>query len=343
MKLLSIAIPCYNSEKYMRKCIESLLVARGEDVEILIIDDGSTQDQTAQIADEYAANYPDVVRAIHKENGGHGSAVNMGIACATGLYFKVVDSDDWVKKEAYLQVLEKLRELAGGGRALDMLISNFVYEKEGEKRKKVMHYRHILPRDEMFTWSDCHHFKKGHYILMHSVIFRTKLLKDCGLELPEHTFYVDNLYVFEPLPYVTNLYYLDVNLYRYYIGREDQSVNEQIMIGRIDQQLSVNRRMIDYLVSHKAEIMKNKRMYQYMRNYLEIITAVSSVLLIRSGTEEDLEKKRALWQYLKEKDRRLYFYMRQGIMGSTLNLPGKGGRKISVDAYHICQRIFKFN
>ena len=144
MKLLTIAIPCYNSEKYMRKCVDSLLVG-GEDVEILIVDDGSTKDATAEIADEYAARYPSIVKAIHKENGGHGSAVNAGIANASGLYFKVVDSDDWVKEEAYMQILDTLRSLVGGSTTLDMLISNFVYEKEGEKRKKIMHYRHMMP------------------------------------------------------------------------------------------------------------------------------------------------------------------------------------------------------
>lgn len=342
MKLLSIAIPCYNSAGYMGKCIESLL-AGGEDVEILIVDDGSAKDNTAQIADDYAAKYPTIVKAIHKENGGHGSAVNTGIENAKGLYFKVVDSDDWVKEEAYLQILSKLRELAGGAETLDMLVSNFVYEKEGEKRKKVMHYRHILPQDKLFTWEDCHHFMKGHYILMHSVIFRTKLLQESGIKLPEHTFYVDNLYVFYPLPFVKHIYYLDVNFYRYYIGREGQSVNESIMISRIDQQIRVNKLMIDYLVEKKPEIIKNKRLYQYMRNYLEIIMTVSSVLLIRSGTEENLEKKKELWKYLKSKDRRLYFWMRNGIMGGTMNLPGKGGRRISVNAYKICQKIFKFN
>ena len=91
MKLLSIAIPCYNSENYMRKCIDSLLIG-GEDVEIIIVDDGSTRDRTAEIADEYAAQFPTIVKAVHKTNGGHGSAVNAGIANATGLYFKVVDS-----------------------------------------------------------------------------------------------------------------------------------------------------------------------------------------------------------------------------------------------------------
>lgn len=342
MKLLSIVIPCYNSENYMRRCIDSLLVG-GEDVEILIVDDGSRQDHTAEVADEYEMKYPALVKAIHKENGGHGSAVNVGIMNATGLYFKVVDSDDWVNKEAYLQILDKLRELAGGGKALDMLVSNFVYEKSGEKRKKVMHYRHILPKDKMFTWADCQHFLKGHYILMHSVIFRTRLLRECGLKLPEHTFYVDNLYVFEPLPHVVNMYYMDVNFYQYYIGREDQSINESVMIRRIDQQIRVNQLMIDYLAEHKGEITKNKRLYQYMRNYLEIIMAVSSVLLLRSGTEEHLRMKKDLWQYLKDKDRRLYFYMKHGIIGNTINLPGKGGRRISVDAYHICQRIFNFN
>lgn len=341
MKLLSIAIPCYNSEAYMRKCIESLLVG-GEDVEILIVDDGSG-DNTAEIAEEYACRYPGLVKAIHQENGGHGSAVNTGIAHAEGLYFKVVDSDDWVKREAYLQVLDTLRELAGGAHALDMLVCNFVYEKEGEKRKKVMHYRHIFPTGKMFTWEDCHHFKKGHYILMHSVIFRTRLLRDCELRLPEHTFYVDNIYVFEPLPYVKNMYYLDVNFYRYYIGRGDQSVNENVMISRIDQQIKVNKLMIDYMVDRKQEIVKDKRLCQYMRNYLEIITTVSSVLLIRSGTEENLEKKKELWKYLKMKDRKLFAWMRHGILGSAMNLPGRSGRKISVGGYKICQKIFKFN
>ena len=284
MKLLSIAVPCYNSENYMRKCIDSLLTG-GEDVEILIVDDGSFKDKTAQIADEYAERFPTIVKAIHKENGGHGSAVNTGIANASGLYFKVVDSDDWVKEDAYLKILSTLRELAGGAAALDMLVSNFVYEKEGEKRRKVMHYHHILPKDKLFTWEDCRHFTKGHYILMHSVIFRTKLLQESGIKLPEHTFYVDNLYVFEPLPYVKNMYYLDVNFYRYYIGRVDQSVNEGIMISRIDQQIKVNKIMIDYFVDRKQELLKNKKLYQYMRNYLEIITTVSSVLLIRADTK----------------------------------------------------------
>ena len=289
------------------------------------------------------SRYPGIVKAIHQENGGHGAAVNTGLSHASGLYFKVVDSDDWVKESAYRKILQTLREAAGANPVLDMLISNFVYEKEGEKKHKVMKYHHALPKDRMFTWDEVKHFHKGQYILMHSVIFRTKLLKECGLRLPEHTFYVDNLFVFEPLPYVKNIYYMDVNFYRYYIGREGQSVNETIMISRIDQQIRVNKIMVDYMVENRQKLKGCRKMRNYMINYLEIITTVSSILLIRGGTEEHLKKKKELWNYIKQKDRRLYMKLRYGILGNSMNLPGKGGRKISVEGYRICQRFFKFN
>ena len=223
MKLLSVAVPCYNSAAYMRRCIDSLLVG-GDETEIIIVDDGSTDD-TGRIADEYAEKYPDIVRVIHQENGGHGAAVNTGIAEAKGLFFKVVDSDDWLREAPFRKVLLTLSDFAGSDTNLDMLITNFVYFKDGEKRHKAMRYARYLPVEEIFTWKDVRNFRKGKYILMHSVIFRTKLLRECGLTLPEHTFYVDNIYVFEPLIYVRNMYYLDVNLYDYFIGREDQSVH----------------------------------------------------------------------------------------------------------------------
>lgn len=341
MKLLSFAVPCYNSAAYMEKCVDSLLKG-GEDIEIIIVDDGST-DATAAIADEYVRKYPSIIKAVHKENGGHGSAVNAGIDHVEGLYFKVVDSDDWVKEEPYMEILDTLRELTGGEKVLDMLISNFVYEKVGEKRHKVMRYKHALPIGEMFGWDDVKHFHKGQYMLMHSVIFRTKLLKECGLRLPEHTFYVDNLYVFAPLPYVRSMYYLDVNFYRYYIGRADQSVNESVMIGRIDQQIKVNKLMIDYMVEKKNQIAQNKKLYRYMLSYLDIITTISSILLIKSGTSENLEKKKELWSYLKKKDWFLYRKLRYGLLGRCMNLPGKGGRKISVEGYKICRHFYNFN
>lgn len=338
MKVLTITVPCYNSENYMGKCIESLLPG-GEDVEILIVDDGST-DKTPELADRYAKEYPSIVRVIHQENGGHGAAVNTGIAQATGVYFKVVDSDDWVKEDSYQKILSSLRELTGGSRVIDMVISNFVYEKEGARHKRVVSFRHVLPNEEAFTWDEVGHFNMAQYFLMHSVIYRTKLLKECGLKLPEHTFYVDNLFVFNPLPYVKNMYYIDTNFYRYTIGREDQSVHESVMIRRIDQQLAVNKLMIDYLTSARVE---NKKTYRYMVKYLGIITMVSSIMLIRAKNDEALAKKKELWAYLKKKDKRLYYRLRHGFMGSTMNLPGKSGRRISTGLYKIARKFVQFN
>ena len=339
MKLLSIAIPCYNSESYMRHCIETLLPG-GEDVEIIIVNDGSTKDHTAQIADEYAAKYPTIIKAVHQENGGHGEAVNAGLRNATGLYFKVVDSDDWVDAESYQKVLEKLNELVRSGNPVDMMLCNYVYEKQGAKRKKVVRYTSALPQDQIFGWNDVKHFHKGQYILMHSVIYRTQMLKECGLELPKHTFYVDNIFVYYPLPYVKTMYYMDVDLYRYFIGRADQSVNEKVMIGRVDQQIKVNKIMID---QYDMKTIQNVKLRKYMISYLEIMMAVSSIMLIRSGTKESLEKKKDLWQYLKKKDAGLFYKLYFGIFGRAMNLPGKGGRKVSVFAYKLANKVMGFN
>ena len=200
MKYISFAIPSYNSEDYMSHAIESILVG-GDDVEIIIVNDGS-KDRTSEIGHEYAAKYPDIVKVVDKPNGGHGDAVNYGLANSTGKYFKVVDSDDWVDEESLHKILELLHKFEEEDTEVDMLISNYVYEKVGATHKKVIHYRGVLPENEIFRWEDVGRFHIGQYILMHSVIYRTDMLKLSQITLPKHTFYVDNIYVYYPLPHV---------------------------------------------------------------------------------------------------------------------------------------------
>ena len=322
----------------MRRCIDSLL-SGGEDVEILIVDDGSTKDNTAEIADEYEKNYPGIVKAIHQENGGHGEAVNAGLRNATGVYYKVVDSDDWVDVDVYLDIIKTLKELVAGPQTVDMFISNFVYDKAGAKHKKVMRYK-AFPENEVFQWDHAKKLHIGRYILMHSVIYRTMLLRECNLELPKHTFYVDNLFVFQPLPYVKNLYYKNVNFYHYFIGRDDQSVNEKVMISRIDQQIRVNKLMADAF--HNCQF-DSKHLKKYMLSYLDIITTVSSIMLVRAGTQEALDKKKEMLEYIREQDLWLYHKLRYSILGRAANLPGRGGRKMFVAAYKVCQKFYGFN
>lgn len=338
MKLLTIAVPSYNASAYLGYCVESLATG-GEQVEILIINDGST-DETQKIAEHYQEKYPSIVRAVYQENKGHGGAVNTGIQQATGLYFKVVDSDDWVDVRAYLKILEKLAELEKENQPVDALISNFVYEKEGVSHRKIMRYENIFPQNRVFTWKEVRRFPKGQYMMMHSLIYRTDLLRRSQLQLPEHTFYVDNLFVFVPLQYVETMYYLDVDFYRYLIGREDQSVNEKIMIKRIDQQLRVNKLLVEQF---DMTSIQNDRLKAYLLNHIEITTVISSVLLNRAGTPEHIEKKEALWKYIETVNPLVFKEIRNGFMGQLMNLSGLPGRKLSNAAYRIAQKIYGFN
>ncbi len=339
MKLLSVAVPCYNSAAYMRHCIDTLL-SGGDEVEILIVDDGSTRDETPQIADEYASRYPGRCVAVHKENGGHGDAVMAGLHAATGLYFKVVDSDDWVDTQALKQVLDVLRTQPEADPAIDLMVCNYVYEKEGVTHKHVVRYGNALPEKRLLTWEDASGFRMGQYILMHAAIYRRQLLLDCGMTLPKKTFYVDNLYVYAPLPWVRTLYYLDVDLYRYFIGRSDQSVNEQVMISRIDQQLRVNRLLLDAVDLRTVQPIVKCR---YMRNFLEIVTTVSSILLVKDGSPEALAKKDKLWQDIRTQHPELYKHLRYRPLGLALHLPGKLGRRLMLWGYKMSHRVVGFN
>ncbi len=340
-KLITFAVPCYNSAGYMDKCIQSILKG-GDDIEIILVDDGSTKDDTPAICDRYAAEYPDIVRAIHQENGGHGEGVNQGLRHARGLYYKVVDSDDWLDEEALTQALDKLRSFVAFGQQLDMLVCNYVYEHMEDGSQKFMHYRNVFPAGEVFTWDDIHHFRKSQYLLMHSVIYRTQMLRDCGLELPKHTFYVDNIFVYQPLPYVKSIYYLDVDLYRYFIGRSDQSVNEKVMCSRVDQQVRVTRQMI---VSHnlRAVAEEHPRLAAYMFSYLSMMMTISSIFLVMDGSPEKLGQRTELWEYLRTVDSELYHKMKYRSISAVGCFPGYQGRKLSLKLYHLAQRIYKFN
>ena len=339
-KTISFAVPCYNSAAYMDKCIESLL-ACGSDVEILIINDGSTKDNTREKADEWQEKYPDIIRAIHKENGGHGSGVNRGIKEARGRYFKVVDSDDWLDEAAMNKVMAYLRRQCELQMPTDMVVGNYVYEKVHEGTQHVMRYRNVFPVEREFTWNEIGTFSSSQYILMHSVIYRTELLRDIQLELPEHCFYVDNIFVYVPLPAVKTIYYLDVDMYRYFIGREDQSVNESVMMSRIDQQLRITKVMID-----SCDIVNDvpqRKLAKYMQNYLGMMMCICSIFLRMINDEEAEAKRQEIWSYLQNANPVVYARLKRAPLDFFVNLPGETGRKFGISGYRLAQRIFKFN
>lgn len=342
-KTLSFGIPCYNSAAYMDRCILSILEGSNfaDDVQIIIVDDGSTKDNTYEKAQEWQAKYPDIVIAHHQENGGHGMAVLAALEHATGTYFKVVDSDDWVDAEALQKTLVTLRQFITYETRVDLLVTNYVYEHTEDNKQITVDYGFALPKKKIIGWDKIGHFNLWQNLLMHALCYRTDILKDGGIPMPAHTFYVDNIYAYVPLPRCKTLYYLDVDLYRYFIGREDQSVNEAVMVSRIDQQLRVTRIMMESY--HLYEDVQSKRLRSYMAGYFTLMMAVCSIFSKLSDKPDAIDNLNELWAELKAYDRRMYRVARDGIVGIGCNLPGKLGTQATLMFYRIAQRLVKFN
>lgn len=224
MKYLTITVPCYNSEQYLARCLDSL-VTGGEHVEILVVDDGST-DRTGEIAEDYAKCYPGIVTAIHKENGGHGSGVNLGLSLATGRYLKVVDSDDWLDEAAYQKLLARLSDWCESGAVMpDLVICDYTYNHLDEGIKKEMCYDNVFPKERLCTWKEM---------------------------------------------------------------------------------------------------------------------AISSIHLLLRGDLEAKEEHHRIWAELKENNPKLYYRLRYTTISGLTNLPGRLGKKVTVDGYRIAKKIYKF-
>ncbi|MBR2546868.1 MAG: glycosyltransferase family 2 protein [Eubacterium sp.] len=339
MKILSVVIPSYNSEEYLDRCVDSILPA-GEDVEIIIVNDGST-DRTAEIADDYADKFPSIVKVIHKENGGHGSTINSGIKAATGWFFKVVDSDDRLDPECLKKVIDVLKKSIEKNTKLDMLLCNYVYDKQGAKHKFVMKPKGI-PKDQLLNWDDIRHIRKYHYILMHSIIYRTDLLRLCDLELPEHTYYVDNIYAFQPLPYVKTFCYKDIDLYWYFIGREGQSVSEEKLVKQIDQYIFVIKIMTKVFKESKY-ITNSKPCLDYMLNYLEVVFGITCNFLNVGKDPANIQKKKDLWAEVEKIDPDAAAILKKRLVVVATNLPGKGGRAVSKYGYRALSKLLGLN
>lgn len=339
-KTLSIIIPCYNGAHFLENCVYSILGEKidHKSLDILIINDGSTDD-TQVLGEAIQKRFPDCVRIIQQANKGHGGAINTGLGEAQGTYVKVVDCDDWLDTDAFDYLLNQINAL---NEAVDMLLANFMYDKVGSEKKRIMDYRGLIPIETVCSWRDIKPFPAHKYILMHSIIYRTELLKTIDLKLPEHCFYVDNLFAFEPLPHVKTIYYVDRCLYHYHIGRDDQSVNLNNMLRRIDQQLFVNKRMIDlYQHTFTSNGILPKQVLAYGFHYLKTITMVSMTLLVLKNDGYAQIKQNDLWAYLDHA--KLKQKMKQSLMGRLFHLPGKLKVWIPRYLYRIAQKQIGFN
>ncbi len=306
-KLITFTIPCYNSEAYMRKCIDSIL-PMGERAEIIVIDDGS-KDGTGAIADEYAEKYPTIVKAVHQENGGHGEGINQGLARANGIYFRVVDSDDWLDEAALKELENTILKCQEEDDLPDLIITNFVYEKLSENTRYVSSYEKNFPIGKC-TWDDVKPFKLWHVLLMHALTYKTSLLRETGIVLPKHTFYEDNVFAYVPLAKTRKLYYLNVDLYRYFIGREGQSVTMNNIVKNYKHQLrDMDCILKAYTYEEICALPKN--LQKYMKHFIKSIMANTIYFTCGAVSDERKRDFKEFWDNLKERDEKLYRYMRR--------------------------------
>ena len=336
MKLLTVTVPCYNSQDYMRHCIESLLPG-GERVEILIIDDGS-KDDTGRIADEYAEKYPTIVRVIHQENGGHGEGINQGLRHAAGTYFKVVDSDDWLSDDfpAFLDLLEQC-EARGG---VDLAVTNYYYVHSDGIGDRSINYSSVLPEGRVFTWADTRPFRIHQMLTIHSCTFRTENMRKWGCELPKHTVYEDNLMVYLTLPHTRRMVYMNADLYRYAIGRPDQSVQRTVMMKRYHHQILVTERC--FTSCHLDDI-QEPRLKRYMRHELFVMFGIAILFTRLNRTVETDAALERMWETCMAFDPKWGGYFRNRSPLRFICLPGRFGQNVSGLVYKLANKVVRFN
>lgn len=339
MKLITFAVPAYNSQDYLSHCLDTL-VAGGDDVEVIVVNDGS-KDNTEMIARQYEAIYPHIVKVVSKENGGHGSGVNVGLENASGLYYKVVDSDDWLDGQALATLLQTIRTHLQEQKLADLYITNFVYDKVNEGKYFVRKFNHHFQADRMMGWSEVRTFVRAQVLLMHSLTYKTEKLRASGIKLPHHTFYVDNVFAYTPLPKMEKIYYIDINLYHYFIGREDQSVNINIFTKRYEQQIRVMNEML-YAYSYSDIMKMQKGLRKYM---LHCLSAIMMITIFFTGAKDGVERRKALkemWSSLKVRDYELYRFLRWRSMPLSVNyLPWRLRGFLMTVGYKILQRRIK--
>lgn len=285
-KLLTIVVPSYNASKYMDFNLQSFLQPSVPEIlEVIVVDDGSTDD-TARIADAYHEKYPDIVKVVHKENGGHGSGINAGLRAATGKYFKVVDADDWVDHEALERLLDYIASFDATDTAADTdldldtdqvqaeakaraqdnavfvpdVIYNNYYWRLTDEAKSPEEYERKAEFTEPFSGVE---YRKVYdfesiadqcYVKMHNMTIRTEILREHQIQIDEHCFYVDMEYILYPMPYVQTIAFLPEFLYQYQIGRQGQSMDPVKMQRNAAQYDHVLASIYAYYDAHCKDI-----------------------------------------------------------------------------------------
>lgn len=294
-KLLTVCVPSYNVEKYLDRCLFSLVDHKMAPwLEILVIDDGS-KDNTSKIADDYQSHYPGIVRVIHKENGGHGSTINTAIKYANGFYFRVVDGDDWVDSLEFEKLLTFLRK--------NKIQSDIVSSNYEEVNLETVEIRKVKQEAEL-VFEEEYRFNKIDlqkiYFTLAGMLIRTEILQKNNIQLLEKTFYVDVEFILYPIPYVNTVIFTEHCPYKYAKGNAEQSVAIPNMLKRYDHHDRVMRRVVEYGINNNLTGSQKK----YYENIADkcIITQFQLCLIYDEDKERGLSRAESFYKYLAEEN-----------------------------------------
>lgn len=269
-KLLTVVVPSYNVEKYLEETLESFVIPEiMDDLEVLIVNDGS-KDRTPEIGAAYEKRYPQTFRLISKENGGHGSTINRGIEEAKGTYFKVVDGDDWVDRGGFTELIHRLKTSDA-----DYVVTDYykVNDVTKEKKSETFPYLKAHPKcrfEEVVGNTD---------ILMHALVIRTAILKENGIRLDEHCFYVDNEYITFPVPFVETVEYYEIPVYMYRLAQATQSVSMQGFQRHLPDHVKVTMRLVRFAAKYSEMLGENKETSPALEKKAEYLNNRAAVMV----------------------------------------------------------------
>ena len=290
-KILTIVVPTYNAENYLRDNLDSFKLAEVlTDIEVLIINDGST-DNSLKIAEEYVRRYPDTYKVINKENGGHGSGINYGIKYAQGIYYKVVDADDWVDAEAFVHLVNYLKKSRS-----DIVYSGFLWAYDrGEKCKEEFErkaefnkpFKSVVYQKE-YKFDDI--AEKNLYIKMHNMTIKTGILKNHNIFIDEHCYYVDAEYITYPIPYVETISFIDDFVYLYRIGSTGQSIGIEKMQKNEKNYNKVLNSLFKFYEQLDRDIICTEVKKRYIARVIARIVAGKVKIMLSFPTSEQMKK-----------------------------------------------------
>lgn len=320
MKLLTIVIPSYNSEKWLAGCLDSLLIGLDDKLEVIIVNDGS-KDKTSEIGHSYCDKYP-FMQIVDKENGGHGSGINVGLSHATGLYFKVLDSDDQLDKEGLYELIEMIEKHQKENCLPDVYIADYISNYVESKTQHINSLKKYFKVHEIMDVENVKKFKLDDYMMLHCLFVKTELLKETKMNLLEKTFYEDNQYVYHTICHAKTYCHLEKPIYWYTLGREGQSIAPENLVKNYAHQLRVQNAVVRML-NYEEIYSRPKNQRKMIIHELGIIHSLTYFYIYLAPDKEKVTQYKAFWKSLKVDDKKLYKKLHnRSIYSVPLMIPG---------------------